>query len=371
MRIKCIWTLTCFFVLAAAQEVKHNMPVYMHNMVQEMSYSLDPNNFKSTKKWKEKARKEILAAAGPTLPDTALTYHITDTQQRQGYTVHKITYTLSKWNQGKAYLLIPDSCKNAPGLLMLHDHGAHFSIGKEKLVKPFNVDTNTHNDALTWVRKCYDNTFLADEYAQKGYVVLVADALLWGERQSEGGTKYDQQQAIAAGMMQMGYSLGGMMLHDDLRTLQLLCSLPCVNPDRVGCLGFSMGAYRAWMLTAVTDKIKATAAICWMTTMQDQLTPPKKPKGGSDYSMFIYGLAKKLDFPHIAALASPRPLLLFNGTNDKLFPIRGVQQAYNTIQGVYEREKALDYLTLKLLEEKHFFNKKQQEETQAFFQKFL
>lgn len=347
------------------------MPIYIDNMLQQVTYTLEPNNFKSIKQWKKAARTQLLVAARQQLPDTALIYHITDTQQRDGYKIHKINYTLSAWNQGKAYLLIPDSCKKAPAILMLHDHGAHFTIGKEKLARPFNTDTTIIKDAQIWVKKYYNNTFLADHYAQKGYVVLVADALLWGERQAEGGTQHSQQQAIAIGMMQIGYSLGGMMLHDDLRTLQLLCSLPCVDLERVGCLGFSMGAYRAWMLTAATQKIKATAAICWMTTTQHQFTPPLKPKGDSDYAMFIPRLAQKLDYPHIAALASPRPLLLFNATKDKLFHLEGVKQAYNIIESVYKRDKATDNLILQLWDTTHTFTKEQQQATLQFFQQHL
>ena len=37
-------------------------------------------------------------------------------------------------------------------------------------------------------------------------------------------------------------------------------------------MGFSMGGYRAWMLSALSDKIRAGAAICWMTTTDCQFS---------------------------------------------------------------------------------------------------
>lgn len=33
-----------------------------------------------------------------------------------------------------------------------------------------------------------------------------------------------------------------------------------------------MGAYRTWMLSALSDDIKAGCAICWMITTEAQLT---------------------------------------------------------------------------------------------------
>ena len=371
LRTLIITTISLFFVCTSAQEIKNNMPIYINHMLKQHTYTLNPDNYKNTKNWKKKARKTILKKAQKFPPDTTLTYQITDTQQRNGYKIHKITYTLSAWTTANAYLLTPDTAKQAPAILILHDHGAHFTIGKEKIAKPFNTDTTTQQEAQKWVQQHYDNTFLADDYAQKGYVVLVTDALMWGERQTIGGTKYNQQQAIAHTLQQLGYSLGGIMLHDDLKALKLLTSLPYVDKNNIGCLGFSMGAYRAWMLAATTQQIKATAAICWMTTTHAQLTPPQKPKGGSDYTITIPGLSQHLDYPHIAATISPRPLLLINGTKDKLFPTQAVQQAYDIITKIYKKDKALQNLTLQLCDTHHTFNKQQQNTTHQFFQQHL
>jgi dienelactone hydrolase len=264
---------------------------------------------------------------------------------------------------------------------MLHDHGAHFTIGKEKMVKPFGVDSLTLADADDWVAKCYDGVYVGDELAKKGYVVLSTDALFWGDRApspmpyepSERNKQlYDRQQALASNMLQMGTSWGAWITWDDIRSAAFLAHLPMVNPDKVGCLGFSMGSYRSWMLAALSDDIKASASICWMNDTEHLMTiENNQNKGGSAYSMLIPGIRNIADYPQVASLAAPKPALFFNGTRDKLFPVDGVKASYEVMQKAWAKHGAADKLTTKLWDEKHFFNKAQQKEVVEFFEREL
>ncbi|MBR6749937.1 MAG: hypothetical protein IKM10_05545 [Bacteroidaceae bacterium] len=83
-------------------------------------------------------------------------------------------------------------------MVLLHDHGAKFDIGKEKNIRPFATDTATLAIANAWVDKCYDGIYTGDYLAQNGYVVLAIDALFWGERGRKEGSRYDSQQALSA-----------------------------------------------------------------------------------------------------------------------------------------------------------------------------
>ena len=76
-----------------------------------------------------------------------------------------------------------------PAVIMLHDHGAHFSIGKEKMVRPFGVSPEISADAEDWVVRCYDGQYTGDYFAQNGYVVLSIDALFWGRTRTKGRSK--------------------------------------------------------------------------------------------------------------------------------------------------------------------------------------
>lgn len=359
----------------AAYAVVKNMPVFYGQMKQQLTYPMAWGKAPVRKfgKWRTQARnllQECMQVVPPAPSDYAM--ELIDTERREGYEARKIRFDVSAWCRIPAYLLVPDGEGPFPAVVMLHDHGAHFTIGKEKMVRPFGVPAEVLADADRWAEGCYDGQYAGDYFAAHGYVVLSIDALFWGERGRKEGADYDVQQALACNFLQMGASWGAFINMDDVRSAEFLASLPFVDKNRIGCLGFSMGAYRSWMLSALTDCVKASASICWMNTTDQLMTlTNNQNKGGSAYSMLIPGLRRYLDYPHTASIACPKPTLFFNGTRDKLFPVKGVEDAYRIMQAVWQSQNASDRLVTKIWEEKHFFNKKMQQEVLDFFDKWL
>lgn len=360
---------------STAYEVTGNMPVFYQQMKQQLTYPLawGKAEEKDFAKWKAQAR-HVLAECMQNLQPAPKAYamEVTDREQRDGYEARKIRFNLSEWSRVPAYLLVPEGEGPFPAIVLLHDHGAHFSIGKEKMVRPFHVAPEVMEDADQWASQCYDGQYVGDYLARHGYVVLAVDALFWGERGRKEGTSYDAQQALASNFLQMGASWGAFINVDDMRSAEFLASLPFVDKERVGSLGFSMGAYRSWMLAALTDVVRASASICWMNTTEHLMTlTNNQNKGGSAYAMLIPALRRYLDYPHVASIACPKPTLFFNGTRDKLFPIEGVRDAYREMEAVWKSQGASDHLVTKLWDEKHFFNKEMQKETLEFFDRWL
>lgn len=360
---------------SAAYEVTGNMPVFYQQMKQQLTYPLawGKAEEKDFAKWKAQAR-HVLAECMQNLQPAPKAYamEVTDREQRDGYEARKIRFNLSEWSRVPAYLLVPEGEGPFPAIVLLHDHGAHFSIGKEKMVRPFYVAPEVMEDADQWASQCYDGQYVGDYLARHGYVVLAVDALFWGERGRKEWTSYDAQQALASNFLQMGASWGAFINVDDMRSAEFLASLPFVDKERVGSLGFSMGAYRSWMLAALTDVVRASASICWMNTTEHLMTlTNNQNKGGSAYAMLIPALRRYLDYPHVASIACPKPTLFFNGTQDKLFPIEGVRDAYREMEAVWKSQGASDHLVTKLWDEKHFFNKEMQKETLEFFDRWL
>jgi dienelactone hydrolase len=227
-----------------------------------------------------------------------------------------------------ALFLKPDGAGPHPAVLLLHDHGARFDIGKEKLVRPLAPMPA----ADAWVQRYFDGRFLGDVLVDAGFAVLAIDALGWGERSRPGFVR-DDQQALANHLMQLGHSWAGIIASDDLRAHRWLREQPGIDPRRVAVLGFSMGAFRAWQLAAVCEEVSACVAAHWMCTREGLLRPGQHTLvGQSAFSMAHPGLAAELDHPDVAALVAPRPLLFMGSPQDTLFPWDAVRQAWAQLE---------------------------------------
>lgn len=374
-------TVLLFFLASSLSANAQNygtekdMPLTYQQLKDQLTFPLAWQNNQKMKfaKWKDMARKEVVKTMmmAPAAPHD-LSYEVIATEQRDGYKAKKILYWVNDWERTLAYLLVPDTDGKHPAVLLLHDHGAHFSIGKEKMVKPFDCDSTILADADDWAVKCYDGQYFGDILAKNGYVVLSTDALFWGDRGRKEGVRYDSQQALSANLLQMGTSWGAYITWDDIRSAEFLANIQEVDAKRVGCCGFSMGSYRSWMTAALSDKISASASICWMNDTENLMTMTNNQnKGGSAYSMLVPGLRQIMDYADVAALACPKPTLFFNGLKDKLMPVEGVQNCYRKMQEVWHSQKADENLVTRLWDEKHFFNKQMQQDVMEFFNEKL
>jgi dienelactone hydrolase len=245
-----------------------------------------------------------------------------------------------------ALYLRPRGSGPHPAVVLLHDHGARFDIGKEKLIRPLAAaPESTHEAARAWARRYFGGRFVGDTLVDAGFAVLAIDALGWGGR-SRPGLARDDQQALANHLLQLGHSWAGIIASDDLRSHRWLREQPEIDPGRVAVLGFSMGAFRAWQLAAVCEEVSACAAAHWMCTREGLLRPGEHTLvGQSAFSMLHPGLAAELDHPDVAALIAPRPLLLFGSPEDKLFPWDAVQQAWKSLGRAWDRGAGLQTLT--------------------------
>lgn len=313
--------------------------------------------------WKTKARRVYLETLSTPPPPAPFNPTVIAVEQRDGYEARKLALNINADCRIKAYLLVPEGLGPFPAVAGLHDHGAHFSIGKEKVVRPFDEPRDVLEDAREWVETCYGGRWFGDELAKRGYVVLAIDVLFWGDRGRFEGVKYEEQQALAANMFQLGYSWGGYNVWDDVRSVEFLRGLPEVDPDRIASAGLSMGSNRSWHLAAASEHVRAGIAICWMgDTPTLTAEGNNQTKGQSAFSMLHPGLRNHLDYAHAAAIACPKPMLFYNGTQDGLFPVEGVEAAYQDLHAVYASQNARDRLVTKLWPVPHEFNREMQDE---------
>jgi hypothetical protein len=81
-------------------------------------------------------------------------------EQRNGYKARKIEIRLSRYYAVPAYVLIPDGKGPFPAVNVLHDHGGHFYIGKEKIIRPMACEDSTVvKDAEAWLTPLYEGQY--------------------------------------------------------------------------------------------------------------------------------------------------------------------------------------------------------------------
>ena len=367
-------------------EWQGEIPTYVETLKKELTYPMAWGNspIRNFKKWKKVARAKVFECMmTPPKAAAAWDMEVLGEEQRDGYKAQKIAFNINAYSRITAYLLIPDGKGPFPTVNALHDHGAHLFIGKEKMIRPFFTQEEQDapekqalcqeilDDADAWARQLYDNQYVGDYLAKHGYVVFSADAPMWGERGRKEGVDRNKYDLIAGNMMMLGRDLSAFMTYDDISSTEFLASLPMVDAKRIGCVGCSMGAYRSWMLSALSDRIKAGASICWMITTDAQLTRRFGRKENGGFANCIPGLRQYLDYPHIASLACPKPMLFINGTKDKLFPVPGVKDAFVEMHKVWKSQGADNLLDTELWDIPHSCGLKAQEKMLEFLDKNL
>lgn len=377
-RVLFISFLLVFTVVSAQKRERYefykDFPVYADKLLAQLTYPLAWGNsdIKDFSEWKDTARKKVLECM-MTPPPAPKSYDMTviGEERRDGYTARKIEFNLSDFYRVRAYVLVPDGKGPFPAVNLLHDHGAHLYIGKEKMIRPFDDDSLVIADADKWVADLYEGQFLGDYLARHGYVVFSTDAPMWGERGRKEGVDRNKYDIIAGNMMMYGRDLSAFMTYDDIASTDFLATLPEVDPSRIACAGCSMGAYRAWMLAALSDKIAASAAVCWMVTTDVQMTWKYGRKENGGFANCIPALRQYLDYPHIASLACPKPALFINGTQDKLFKVPGVEKTFKIMHDAWDSQKAGQNLETELWPIPHSCGVKAQQRVLEFFDKHL
>ncbi len=359
----------------ARYEFTRNLPVYADSLIADFDFPLAWGNskIKNFDKWRKAARQKVfdcMLTPPPPSPD-GFEARVLFEEQREGYKAQKVSIRLSRYYTVLAYLLIPDGVGPFPAVNMLHDHGGHFFIGKEKVIRPLACEDSTvMADANDWL-KGYDGRFFGDYLAQQGYVVFAADAPMWGERGQKEGVSRTNYDVIAGNMMMYGIDLSAWMTYDDIACTEYLASRPEVDAARIGCTGWSMGAYRTWMLAALSDRIKVGAAVCWMVTSDEQMSTKYSRTENGGFANCLPGLRRWMDYPHIASMACPKPMLFINGSQDKLFPVAGVKKAFQIMQDTWKSQGAADSFESELWDMPHHCGIRCQDRVLQFFQKHL
>lgn len=343
LAVLCISALQPFSLsaLSSSSGVTANLPAFAPQILERTTFphSWLSGNHTDFAAWRSAAREHV-RARWLTPPPTAESWdmRILDEEDRGAYVVRKISLNLTADSRVLAYMAVPKGRGPFPAVLLLHSHGAQFLLGKEKEIRPVGVSPELQKNASGHYARYYGGKPIGDTLAERGYVCFVTDAINFSDR---GGIGYKGQAQLASNLMHLGMSFAGLIAWEDTRAAEFLAQQPEVDSSRLAALGLSLGAFRAWQVAAMSDRVKAGAAICWMADIRTLMTPENNhTQSHSAFSMLHPGLFTELDYPDIASLACPKPMLFFNGSADDLFPVSGVEAAYAKMRAVWRSQNA-------------------------------
>jgi dienelactone hydrolase len=353
-----------------------------------LDLSFQRPEFKDLNAWQKIARQQVFALLQYAPPPVAPDAHVIEKVQRDGYTEERLTFKTTPHFRVPATILIPNGAQQRPAVLLLHDHGGFYVWGREKVL----ATDNEHPVLTRFKRDEYGGRNIGTELVRQGYVVIAIDMFYWGERRMQmptdppewaarSGAMTEQQinefnrragqneQLIARSLLTAGVTWPGIMLWDDIRTLDYLASRPEVNPNRIACVGLSVGGYRSFMLAALDTRIKSAVDVCWMTTFGAQIKHHIVNTMGLTF--VIPGMYRHFDLPDLSAAIAPRSLLLMMGSRDGLFPVAAMKASFDKIGRCFAKAGVPDHQRCRMFDSPHQFNVEMQSEAWRWLERSL
>lgn len=330
--------------------------------------------FTNLDSWIEKARLYVFSCLHYAPPKCNPEPEVVETVDRGTFMRERVFINTTPAIRIPLYILVPKGLKKpAPALVALHDHGGFYYWGKEKLVK-----VDPEHPAVTAHKKTYyGGRSLADELANRGYVVIASDTLHFGERglyldgdperikkrtlevtpndiQEFNARAWAHEELVSRAALACGVTWSGINVMDDQRVADYLITRPEVDPSRVGCIGLSLGSVRAIFLGALHHAIRASVAVCWMAEYHQMIRDHLFNCIG--YSKLVPGLYTQLGWQDLAALHLPGYLMTINGLQDALYPLKAAQDAVEKVKRMFAKAGLPDHYEGVFFQGPHEFN---------------
>jgi dienelactone hydrolase len=271
---------------------------------------------------------------GP-LPDAShkvpLDVQVSEETKTDHYLRKKLTFAVEKGDRVPAYLLVPlERRGKLPAVLCLHETNGN--VGK---AGPAGLGGKP-------------NLHYAAELAERGYVTLAPDYPSFGEYPYDFGKGGWQSGSLKA-------------VWNNMRAIDLLQSLPEVDPERLGCIGHSLGGHNTMFTAAFDPRIKALVSSCGFTSFPKYYGGKLKGWTSDRYMPLIASRYDSdpakvpFDFPEIVASFAPRAFFTNSPLHDDNFEVSGVRDCLAAAQPVYEALGAKDRLAAIYPDCKHDF----------------
>jgi hypothetical protein len=209
-----------------------------HEAAIRFSLNQLPGNLEEWESYRVNLKNEILKKAGVII-DHYLPLNIKETGSIEinGCTIKNIAFQTRPGIYATANLYIPQGKGPFPAVINMI---GHWDKGKIDSTGPQGV---------------------GQSLALNGYVCLSIDPWGAGERATIHGEYEFHGSGLGSSILNIGESLFGIQISDNMRGVDLLCSLKFVDKDNIGATGASGGGNQTMWLSALDERIKAAVPV--------------------------------------------------------------------------------------------------------------
>ena len=275
---------------------------------------------------KQRYREELLEMLGlhPFPEKTDLKPVVTGKVEHDEFTVENIHFQSRRGLYVTGNLYMPKNVdEKLPAILYVCGHG-----GVKK-------------DGISYGNKTYYQHH-GSWFARNGYVCLTIDTLQLGEIEGVHHGTYNRNRWW---WLNRGYTSAGVEAWNCVRALDYLETRPEVDATRFGVTGRSGGGAYSWWIAAIDERIKCAVPVAGITDLQNHVVDGCV-EGHCDCMYMVN--THRWDYDKVAALVSPRPLLISNTDTDRIFPLDGVVRTFEIVRRIYRLQDAADQVALNI-----------------------
>ena len=256
----------------------------------------------------------------------------------KGYTITKLIYQSRPGIFVTALLYEPAGKGPFPAVLQMHGHNPEGKFG-----------VNPQAMSLDLVKN--------------GYVCLTVDAFGTFERAHDTYQKQNHGNILGGALLNIGETLMGAQVVDNMRGIDLLRSLPNVRKDKIGATGASGGGNQTMWLSAMDTRVAAAMPVVSV----------------GSFESYVYGMNCMCELlpdgltmteeSGILALIAPRPLRLGNALYDcnHDFSVAQMLRTYHPVEQIYWKLGCPDNISFHVSNEVHGMTSRQRESVLGFF----
>ncbi len=310
------------------------------------------SEIKTLDDWKVKQaeyRRQLFEMLGldPLPKRTPLQATTTGKVEQEDFTVENVHFQSLPHLYVTGNLYLPKGlAKPAPAILYLCGHGG---VKKDGVSYGNKVHYQHHG---AW-------------YARHGYVCLVIDSLQLGEIEALHHGLYKENMWW---WPSRGYTPAGVEAWNCIRALDYLQSRPEVDGEKLGATGRSGGGAYSWWIAALDERIKVAVPVAGITDLRNHIVDGCV--AGHCDCMYMNNTFQ-WDYPQVAALVAPRPLVISNTDRDPIFPLDGVYRTFVSARRIYELHQVPDKIAFNITSGPHKDTQELQMQAFRWFDHYL